>query len=59
MFGIARRTKHANQITVDVTSMHAKASLIGTVLSNVSSFLKRIGCGYFGTTLQASGYRRF
>ena len=42
MYGIARRTKHANQITVDVTSMHAKASLIGTVLSNVSSFLKRI-----------------
>jgi hypothetical protein len=45
MFGIARRTKHANQITVDVTSMHAKASLIGTVLSNVSSFLKRISSG--------------
>ena len=42
MYGIARRTKHANQITVDVTSMHAKASLIGTVLTNVSSFLKRI-----------------
>jgi hypothetical protein len=42
MYGIARRTKHANQITVDVTSMHAKASLIGTVLNNVSSFLKRI-----------------
>jgi len=42
MYGIASRTKHANQITVDVTSMHAKASLIGTVLSNVSSFLKRI-----------------
>ena len=45
MFGIARRTKHANQITVDVTSMHAKASLIGTVLTNVSSFLKRISSG--------------
>jgi hypothetical protein len=42
MYGIARRTKHANQITVDVTSMHAKASLIGTVLTKVSSFLKRI-----------------
>jgi hypothetical protein len=42
MYGIARRTKHANQITLDVTSMHAKASLIGTVLSNVSSFLKRL-----------------
>ena len=45
MYGIARRTKHANQITVDITSMHAKASLIGTVLSNVSSFLKRISSG--------------
>jgi hypothetical protein len=45
MYGIARRTKHANQITVDVTSMHAKASLIGTVLSNVSTFLKRISSG--------------
>src|SRR5665213_2848260 len=42
MYGIARRTKHANQITVNVTSMHAKASLIGTVLTNVSGFLKRI-----------------
>ena len=42
MYGIARRTKHANQITVDVTSMHAKASLIRTVLTNVSTFLKRI-----------------
>ena len=37
MYGIARRTKHANQITVD-----AKASLIGTILNNVSIFLKRL-----------------
>ena len=40
MYGIARRTKHANQITVDITSMHAMALLIGTVLNTVSSFLK-------------------
>ena len=45
MYGIARRTQHANQVTVDVTSMHAKASLIGTILSNVSSFLKTISSG--------------
>jgi len=38
MYGIARRTKHANQITVAITSMHAKALLIGTALNNISSF---------------------
>jgi hypothetical protein len=42
MNGIARRTTHANQITVDITSTHAKAALIGVVLINVSAFLKRI-----------------
>ena len=40
MYGIARRTKHANQITVAITSIHAKALLIGTALNNISSFLK-------------------
>lgn len=42
MHGIARQTTHANQTTVEITSTHAKSSLIGEVLVNVSSFLKRI-----------------
>lgn len=42
MNGIARRTTHANQTTVDITSTHAKASAIGVVLLNVSAFLKRV-----------------
>ena len=42
MNGIARRTTHANQTTIDITSTHAKASIIGVVLVNVSTFLQRI-----------------
>jgi len=42
MNGIARRTTHANQTTVDITSTHAKASVIAVVLLNVSAFLKRL-----------------
>jgi hypothetical protein len=42
MQGIARRTTHANQTTVDITSTHAKASAIGQALINVSAFLKRL-----------------
>jgi hypothetical protein len=42
MNGIARQTTHAGQTTVEITSTHAKASIIGEVLVNVSSFLKRI-----------------
>jgi Transposase DDE domain len=42
MNGIARRTTHANQTTIDITSTHAKASIIGAVLINVSTFLQRI-----------------
>ena len=40
--GIARRTRHSNQTTVEVTSTHAKASIIAEVLSKVSGFLKRV-----------------
>lgn len=42
LHGIARRTRHSNQTTVEVTSTHAKASMIAGVLSQVSGFLKRI-----------------
>jgi hypothetical protein len=42
MQGIARRTTHANQTTLEITSTHAKAPVIGAALSNVSAFLKRI-----------------
>jgi hypothetical protein len=42
MNGIARQTTHANQTTVEITSTHAKASIIGEALINVSAFLKKI-----------------
>ena len=42
LHGIARRTRHSNQTTVEVTSTHAKARLIADALTTVSAFLKRI-----------------
>jgi hypothetical protein len=42
LYGIARRTRHANQTTVEITSTHAKASLITATLTKVSGFLKHI-----------------
>jgi hypothetical protein len=42
LHGIARRTRHANQTTVEVTSTHAKALVIAAALAKVSGFLKRI-----------------
>jgi hypothetical protein len=40
--GIARRTRHSNQTTVEVTSTHSKALAIAAALTKVSGFLKRI-----------------
>lgn len=42
LFGIARRTRHSNQTTVEVTSTHSKAPMIAVALTRVSGFLKRI-----------------
>ena len=42
LYGIARRTRHSNQTTVEVTSTHSKAGLMAQALTNVSAFLKRI-----------------
>src|SRR5215469_16947947 len=42
LHGIARRTRHSNQTTVEVTSTHSKAPLIAAALSKVSGFLQRI-----------------
>jgi hypothetical protein len=42
LHGIARRTRHSNQTTVEVTSTHAKALVITQALTKVSKFLKRI-----------------
>ena len=42
LHGIARRTRHSNQTTVEVTSLHAKAGQIAAALRKVSEFLKRI-----------------
>jgi hypothetical protein len=42
LHGIARRTRHANQTTVEVTSTHSKAQVIAEALTKVSGFLKRI-----------------
>ena len=42
LHGIARRTHHSNQTTVEITSMHSEANLIERALTKVSAFLKRI-----------------
>jgi len=42
LHGIARRTRHGNQTTVEVTSTHSKAAAIAGALAQVSGFLKRI-----------------
>jgi hypothetical protein len=42
LHGIARRTRHSNQTTVEVTSTHSKALVIAEALTKVSGFLKRI-----------------
>jgi len=42
LHGIARRIRHSNQTTLEVTSTHAKAGLIAESLTKVSAFLKRI-----------------
>ena len=42
LHGIARRTHHGNQTTLEITSMHSKAGLIAEALTKVSMFLKRI-----------------
>ena len=42
LHGIARRTRHSNQTTIEVTSMHSKAAVIADALGKVSRFLKRI-----------------
>ena len=42
LHGIARRTRHSNQTTVEVTSTHSKAPIIADALTKVSGFLKRI-----------------
>jgi hypothetical protein len=42
LHGIARQTRHGNRTTVEVTSTHAKATLIAQALTKVSGFLQRI-----------------
>ena len=42
LHGIARQTRHGNQTKVEITSTHAKASMIAEILTNVSGFLKHI-----------------
>jgi hypothetical protein len=42
LYGIARRTRHSNQTTVEVTSTHSKAPIIAAALTKVSGFLQRI-----------------
>jgi exonuclease V gamma subunit len=41
-FGIARRTRHSNQTTVEVTSTHSQAGLMAEALTKLNAFLKRI-----------------
>jgi hypothetical protein len=42
LHGIARRTRHSNQATVEVTSTHSKGGLMAHALTQVSGFLQRI-----------------
>ena len=42
LHGIAQRTDHSNQTTLEITRMHSKAGLIEEALAKVSLFLKRI-----------------
>jgi len=42
LHGIARRTRHSNQTTVEVTSTHSKGGLMAHALTQVSGFLQRI-----------------
>lgn len=42
LHGIARQTRHGNQTTIEITSMHSKAPQIAEILTGVSGFLKRI-----------------
>jgi hypothetical protein len=42
LYGIARRTRHGHQTTVEVTSTNSKAGLIAQALTQVNGFLKRI-----------------
>ena len=42
LHGIARQTRHSNQTTVEVTSLHSKAPVIARALTKVSGFLGRI-----------------
>jgi hypothetical protein len=42
LHGIAWRTRHSNQTTVEITSLHAMADVIAEALTKVSGFLKRI-----------------
>src|SRR5450631_2209396 len=42
LHGIARQTRHGNQTTVEITSMHSKAESIAETLTKVSGLLKRI-----------------
>jgi hypothetical protein len=42
LHGIARQTRHSNQTTVEVTSLHSKAHVIALALAKVSGFLQRI-----------------
>ena len=42
LHGIARQTRHGNQTTVEITSMHAEGSKIAQILTKVSGFLNAI-----------------
>jgi hypothetical protein len=42
LYGIARRTRHSHQTTVEITSTHSKAGLMAAALTRVSGFIKRV-----------------
>ncbi len=53
LHGIARRTRHSNQTTVEITSTHSKGRLIAAALTRVSRFLQRLKASAVQLTLVA------
>ena len=66
LHGIARQTRHGNQTTVEITSMHAEAPKIAQILTKVSRFLKEIKAtaepltqGQQWTRILSAAFRQF
>jgi len=43
--GVAQRTEHAREVTLEMTSLHGKAKKIANVLSEISQYLHKFLAG--------------